>query len=155
MESLDCFLLSLPLKTTAGPSTDPSLAHGHQSSNPSRRNEIVVDTTIETLDESAEMFNHRGPVRPKFGRRFRWAEKVRAVNTTSSIHSCRMGCVMTNRRAGWALAALGSAGTKSRLLQPQGDHGSTIGCEFDPVLQLCFPSPELFAANAPFQPHVR
>lgn len=56
---------------------------------------------------------------------------------------------MTNMRAGWALAALGSAGTKSRLLQPQGDHGSTIGCGFDPDLQLCFPSPELFAANAP------
>jgi hypothetical protein len=47
------------------------------------------------------------------------------------------------------VAALGSAGTKSKLLQSQGDHGSTIGCGFDPDLQLCFPSPEFLAVNAP------
>jgi hypothetical protein len=44
--------------------------------------------------------------------------------------------------------ALGSVGTTSRLLQPEGDHASTIGSRFDPDLQLCFPSPETIAANS-------
>jgi hypothetical protein len=44
--------------------------------------------------------------------------------------------------------ALGSAGTRSTLLQPEGDHASTIGSRFDHDLQLCFPSPETLEANS-------